>query len=324
MRLRNNILAVALTALLSIASIASFAQYTPAVTPVPLQTNAVVGPAGAVTNPSGLTISVSPGPILCQGNVAIITGTQFTLFQNQTYFLIYNCNQDSLLVRSTYQPQGPVEVLLNTIVTGSSTAAVTSMTDGRALTNFPLVTDATYIIPLASCALSLPTGTLGASTTGTNPGVARAAANNWVLQLVTTAATNAIALNCDLTPPSKLTLGKGATVNNVQVFYGVQTTALTSITAPTLSTITYPATGAAAGATVAAAGGALTVLPVSLQLTTTTSGQCFSENIALATPVAINTDLQRLSLDQLFNQSAAAATQLQVCGVIVHYSYIPV
>lgn len=322
MRLRNNILAVALTALLSIAS---FAQYTPTVTPVPLQSNAVVGPAAVVTNPSGLTISVSPGMIYCQGNVAIISGTQFTLFQNQTYYLIYNCNNDSLLVRSSYQPQGPVEVLLNTIVTGSSTAAVSSMTDNRAVTNFPLVTDATYIVPLNSIGLTVTTGALGTATAGTvNPGVLRVAANNDVVYALTTAATNAVALDADVTPPSKLTIGKGATINNIQVFYGVQTTALTSITSPTLSTVTYPASGAAAGATVAAAGGALTLNPVSLQLTTTTSGQCFSENISLATPVLINTDLQRLVLEQLFNQSAAAATQLQVCGVIVHYSYIPI
>jgi hypothetical protein len=123
--------------------------------------------------------------------------------------------------------------------------------------------------------------------------------------------------------PARLTSGRGIKVTGIQLFYGVQTTALTSITAPTISTLTYPATGAAAGVTIgSSAGGTLTVTPT-LQLATTTSGQCYSENISFGTPVFLTTANQRLTLEQIFNQTAAAATQLQFCGAVVLYTYVP-
>lgn len=189
------------------------------------------------------------------------------------------------------------------------------------------VPDGQFTVSPQACVLFLTAGAFAANDAGTGgltaPAVTRVAANNWVLQAITTAAANSIALECDINPPTRITAGHGAKITSIQLLYGVQTTALTSITQPTLSTITYPATGGAAGATLASAGGSLTVTPGTLQLATTTSGQCYSENITLGTPLLLNTTNQRLTLEQIFNQSAAAATQLQICGAIVYYTNIP-
>jgi hypothetical protein len=75
---------------------------------------------------------------------------------------------------------------------------------------------------------------------------------------------------------------------------------------------------------VADAGGSLTALPASLQLTTTTTGQCFNEQITLGTPLVMNTDIRRIVLNQVFTTAGSAATTLQVCGLYVHYNESPI
>lgn len=183
-------------------------------------------------------------------------------------------------------------------------------------------TDGAWNVPLGSCGINATTGALAAAGTvaGTNPGPLFVAANNFVLQAVTTAAANVLKLDCDITPPARSTAGRGINITSIQVFYGVQTTALTSITAPTLSTVTFAATGGGAQGTVAAFGGTLAVTPGTLQLATTTTGQCYSENISLGTPIFVNTDLQRITVEQIFNQTGAAATTLQICGIRVYFT----
>jgi hypothetical protein len=187
--------------------------------------------------------------------------------------------------------------------------------------------DGIYKVSPNDCSLYVVTGAWAANSAGagglTIPAIVRVAANNWVLQGVTTAAANAIALNCEISVPSRLTAGHGAMITGMQLFYGVQTTALTSITTPTLSSVTYNATGGSAAGAVAATGGTLAVTPGTLQLATTTSGQCYSENITLGSPILLNNALKRVELEQIFNQTASAATQLQICGLVVYYTNIP-
>jgi hypothetical protein len=151
-----------------------------------------------------------------------------------------------------------------------------------------------------------------------------------ILVASTTAAANAIEMICDITVPGTQLSGpaKGVTITSVNVLYGVQTTALTSIGAATINSVTYPnstAAGAAAAATVlTTAGGTLTVTPTSLQLTTTTLGQCFNEAITLGTTLLQsngNPNIQ-LTVDQVFNQTAAAATVLNICDVYVTYNEV--
>lgn len=226
-----------------------------------------------------------------------------------------------------------------TVNTFSSTAAsivwdneatgvpgVSVMTPRSGLGALAQVPDGQFVIPPSDCGMFTTVGAFAANSAGAgglaSPAMVRVAANNWVLQGVTTAAANSIALFCDLNPFTRNTALRGAKVTSIQLFYGVQTTALTSITAPTLSTVSYGATGGAAQGTVAAFGGSLTVTPGGLQLATTASGSCYSENIALGTPITINTTNQRITVEQIFNQAAAAATQLQFCGAVVYYTNV--
>jgi hypothetical protein len=269
--------------------------------------------AGALTYDVLKTSTAAPPTGACA--CAVVVGTSAITVNDQS-------NSTSAYTVNTFASQSATVVIDNE---GSGVNGVAGLVarQGGALYQVP---DGQYIIPPSDCGMFATVGAFAANPAGagglTAPGMVRVAANNWVLQGVTTAAANSIAVYCDLNPPTRTTAGRGAKITGIQLFYGVQTTALTSITAPTLSTVTYPATGAAAGATVGtSAGGTLTVTPT-LQLATTTSGQCYSENIALGTPITLNNTLQRLTIEQIFNQAAAAATQLQFCGAIVYYTNV--
>lgn len=167
-------------------------------------------------------------------------------------------------------------------------------------------------------------GSLATTTATTDNGMVPAATGNVVHQFTTNGTGGTTQITCDISPGSRLTAGKGAVLTDVEFLYGVQTTAISSIAAATVKTVTYPAStaaGVAAAGTVAAAGGTYTVTPTTLQKTTTTTGQCFNEKVSFGTPVAVNTDNQVLTFDQVFTNSAAT-TVYQVCGLMVHY-YVP-
>jgi hypothetical protein len=167
-------------------------------------------------------------------------------------------------------------------------------------------------------------GVLAATTTTTDNGMVPVATNNVVHQFTTNATGGTSQITCDIPFDSHLDAGKGIVVTDVELFYGAQTTAISSIAAATVKTVTYPAStaaGVAAAGTVATAGGTYTVTPTTLQKATTTTGQCYDEKIAFGTPIALNTDNQKLTFEQVFTNSAAA-TVYQVCGLLVHY-YVP-
>jgi hypothetical protein len=207
--------------------------------------------------------------------------------------------------------------------------AINTKGTGLVTTNGAGPTDGYYFVPPQDCNFALTTGTLAANSPATSggasqPQMVRAAASNPVMQLTTTAAANTTEVTCDITPPSRLTAGKGVTINAVDYLFGYQTTALTTIGTATLNTVTYPAAGGSAAGTVATnAGGTLTVTAGTSHSSpgsTTTTGQCFNEKLTLGTPLSINTDSTRVSWTNTFAQSASAATVLQVCGSIVYYT----
>jgi hypothetical protein len=189
-------------------------------------------------------------------------------------------------------------------------------------------------IPLGAvqgCGVALTTGAYAANPANSGalvaPAVVRAQAQNNVYQVTTTAAASALTLTCDIVPPdgTRTTFGKGIQITGVQVQYGVQTTALSSITsANTFSTITLPAAGGAASGTVAAISGTPVFNPVlaSAQLATTTSGQCYTQTITPATPIVINSQTQRVVFEEVFNQVAGTAAVYQICGVRVFYNNV--
>lgn len=185
--------------------------------------------------------------------------------------------------------------------------------------------DNIWNVPWGYCSLTVPvTGVwaAGPASAGTyvGPLMVQAVTKNQLLQGTTTAAASAPNLDCDITPPSRTTAGKGTTITGVQVFYAVQTSALTSVTTPTISTVTFPASGGAAAGTIAAIPGTLALTPASFTLTTSATGVCQSQNITLNTPFLVNTANQRVQLEIIFNQTVASALTIQVCGVQVLYN----
>lgn len=181
-------------------------------------------------------------------------------------------------------------------------------------------TDGYIFIPPTECSV-LPATTAFASG---SPKFTPVATGNSVLSVTTDTTAGTLQVVCDVNVGTRLTSGKGVIVNDISLFYGVQTTAMASIAAPTVKKITYPAIGGAAAGTVADAGGTLAILPASLQKTTTTTGQCFNENIALGTPLVMNSDVRRIVVDQVFTTAGSTATTLQVCGLLVHYTNAPI
>jgi hypothetical protein len=180
-------------------------------------------------------------------------------------------------------------------------------------------TDGYIFIPPTDCSV-LPGTT--AFATG-SPKFTPVATGNSVLSVTTDTTAGTLQVVCDVNVGTRLTTGKGVTVTDISLFYGVQTTNLASIAAPTVKKVTYPAVGGAAAGTVADAGGTLAILPASLQLTATTTGLCFNEGITLGTPLVMNTDIRRIVVNQVFTTAGSAATTLQVCGLLVHYTNSP-
>jgi len=177
-------------------------------------------------------------------------------------------------------------------------------------------------IPPSACWMT-PTTT--AFTTG--PALTRTGAGSQVLSGTTNTTAGTIAVNCSL---ADIQLGFapsfGVMLQAVSLLYGVQTTALSSIATAIVDGITYPAStaaGAAAGATVAAIGGTLTVTPTTLQLATTTAGQCYDEKVSFGTPFYLNSDTFQPTLEQVFTTAGTSATTLQVCGVILYFGLNP-
>lgn len=318
---------------LALYSLCAVAQYVPqAPATNSLFPSAAAGPAGLVTTPgSSLLVNVSPGPVFCSGDMAMIHNVQLGLLANQTYNIIIGCSTNQVFARTGSPGVAPTEVQLATVVTGAT--AVSTITDNRAAIQFPNEADNYFWLPMNStlgCSAYLTTGAFAANPANSGalvaPSIARAAANNTVFQVTTTGAASALTLDCNIAIPSKTSTGKGVLVTGINVFYGVQTSNLTSITLPTLSTVTYSATaGGAAAGTVAAAGGTITTTPAigSAQLTTTTTGLCYQQAVNLTTPIQLNTSNQNLIMEEVFNQTATSAAVYQICGVQVVYQNLP-
>lgn len=188
--------------------------------------------------------------------------------------------------------------------------------------------DGVYNVPLGACGAALTTGAYAANPANSGalsaPALVRTAAGEQALEVTTSAAASALTVDCDLTLPTRLTTGKGVTVTGYNFFYGNQTSALTSITLPVVNTITFPAPPSATPlGTVATAGGTITLNPVAPTLTTTTAGLCNAFNATFATPVALNSGNVKLETTIVLNQTVAATTVYQVCGVQVLYQNNP-
>lgn len=280
------------------------------------------GNAGVLANPSGLNVSVSPGPLYCSGGIGYIHNTQFTLTANTgPWNVFYRCLSDQVAI-SLDSPVA-TDIMLGTVTCGATLC--NTFVDLRPAFKFPNVSDAVIPFGPGDCAWNA-TGTLGA-TTGLN--LQAIGASFAPVNSISTTAAGASTdnLTCNIHIPQRTTASKGVMLLDCTIYYGVQTTALTSLGAPTLNTITMPTPGTAetASTVTPVSLGAVTVTPVvgSANLGTTTAGAFFSEKVALNTPVFLNTDLQSIQYNQTFVQSAAAAQIVNTPGGVCHAVTVP-
>lgn len=292
--------------------------------PSPVNAAATVAlpPTGVITS-SGLTLTVAPGVVFCNGNLTPMHLTQLTVPASTTSFVYMRCPSEQVFATTT-PPLQNIDVSLATIVAGAST--ITTNTDTRGVSFFPNMSD--FVVPFGpgDCAWSA-TGTLGA-TTGLNLQAIGASFTSVNSISTTAAGASTDTLTCNIHIPYRTTTGKGAQPLDCVIYYGVQTTALTSVGAPTLSSITMPAPGTAetASTVTPVSLGAVTVTPVigSANLGTTTAGAFFSEKVSVTTPVFLNTDQQVIQFQQTFVQSAAAAQIVNTPGGVCHVFQAPI
>ncbi len=149
------------------------------------------------------------------------------------------------------------------------------------------------------------------------------AAGQAVLEYKTDTTAGSVAITCILNlPPTRSTSGTGMTVTGVDVLYGIVGVTATSVSDPSFATITAPATaGGSATGTVAAAGGALTLLPTTgtWQATLATAGLLYRGSATFGTPVALNTVAQSLSVVITVVTPGTTAEQIDLAGFVIRY-----
>jgi outer membrane protein W len=128
-------------------------------------------------------------------------------------------------------------------------------------------------------------------------------------------------LTCDITFGGRTTFGLGFQVMGVSLYYGIQGAAMSSIAAPTVATVALPSAGGSASGSTSVAGGTYTVTPSTLQTNTTTSGNCYNEQVAFGTPFTYANNT-KISFDQVFTTPGTTAVTLQICGLKVYGNWI--
>lgn len=193
----------------------------------------------------------------------------------------------------------------------------------------PELTDFEVFVPAANldCVMNNPTGSAG---TGNNTFILDGAVP--ALKGSTTAGAGTVQVNCNLSAALRTTASKGITLTSMAVVYGIQTTTATSMATPTISLFNAPvsstsetASSATLVTTTGLVGGTLTMTPpvASANLTAVSAGQYYTENIALGTPITMNSDLRTYVLTFAVLQSASSIQIMTVPGIWLRGTQIP-
>lgn len=279
---------------------------------------------------TGLTLTYTAGTVYQKGaSNAISTGT-VTLTTTETTctltgILAGSCNLvywpgsgTSLSATTSYPTAAAVGNEILYFCTTNASGNITGCTIATEDVEGPI--PATYGDGVITVSPSACWMTPATTSFTTGPVLTRVAANNQVLQGIASTTAGTIYVDCDFSFEGRTTSGLGFQATSISLLYGIQGAAMTSISAATVDTITYPSPGGSASGTVSSVGGSLTVTPGTLQTATTTAGQCYNENIAFGTPFTV-TNQTRVTVEQVFANSTTATT-LQVCGVLVYGKWI--
>jgi hypothetical protein len=292
--------------------------------------------ASAFSDPSvswpatGLTLTYSNGTVYQGGAGNSITGSTLTLTANLTNCtqsgiqagtcnVVYWASGSSLSVTSTYATAAAPGNRILYFCTTSSGGNITGCAPPELDVNGAVPTtygDAAFFIQPSNCFMT-PTTT--AFTTG--PALTRVGANQLVYSGTTNTTAGTIAVTCDITFGGRTTSGLGFQVTGVSLYYGIQGVAASSIAAATVATVTLPSAGGSASGSAAAVGGTYTVTPSTLQTSTTTSGNCYNEQVAFGTPFTYANNT-KVSFDQVFTTPGTTALTLQICGLKVYGNWI--
>lgn len=193
-----------------------------------------------------------------------------------------------------------------------------------AFTNTPTsaMSDGWFNLGPENCSISQASGT------ETVASVLKVVGNVRAVQETTTTTTATHTVICKISLPSKLTAGHGVIISDVVLNYGNSTGNIATCNAPTVGSQTNVAAGTGetpASATLVSAGGSLTVTPVvgSCNTTAVSAGQFYTEKIAFGTPIVMNTDQQTIYVTQSFVGPTNATFTLNIGGMDVHYSLMP-
>ncbi len=185
--------------------------------------------------------------------------------------------------------------------------------------NYENYADGSFFVPPASCWF------INTTYTGTPAFLVLGASNVPVLNQTTNSTAGTETLTCWIDVPTRLTANKGVVIKDITTYYGIQTTAITSVGTPTLGTIAFPAAAAtetASTVTPVAAGGTLTNNTVTSGLGLTTAGAFWSIKTTLGTPLALTTDLTRVVFTVPFVDTTSGVLTLNTPGLQVHYNLI--
>jgi hypothetical protein len=278
---------------------------------------------------TGLTLTYGAGTVWQNGSGQAITGSTLTLTTNMptctqagiqagTCDIVYWSGGSSLYTTTTYATAAAPGNRILYYCTANSSGNITGCAateldiNGATPTTYA---DAAFFVQPANCFMTPATTAFTAG-----PALVRVGANQLVYAGTTNTTAGTIALTCDITFGGRTTSGLGFQVTGVSLYYGAQSTALSSMAAATVATVTLPAAGGSASGSATAVGGTYTVTPTTLQTATTTSGTCYNEQVAFGTPFTY-TNNSKASFDQVFTTSAAATT-LQICGLKVYGNWI--
>lgn len=204
-----------------------------------------------------------------------------------------------------------------------------------------------YWVAPGNCWYSVATGTLTAPTFGATGGVtslglvAIGAANVPVIQVATTnaAVVSVNTISCLINPPTTVGVtGRGVTLVDADVFYGIQQTGGVNATQVAVlgsgtmngtlvfGKTAFPTPGASeTPSTVAqtrADAGTLAVTPsmATFNSVVTTAGAFFSQNFTPATPFGLTTDLTNYYINFTVLCNTTQATTINSPGILIHYT----
>lgn len=214
-------------------------------------------------------------------------------------------------------PSGSVSGLAASATTDTTNASnITSGTLSQARLSIVNTDNAMFIEP--STCWFFPT-----TVTTTTTLITLGASNVPVLNSTTNSAAGSLTLQCYIPIAARITAGKGVTINDVTVMYGLQTSAATSINGAAVSTITFPtaaATETPSTVTPVAIPGSVTQSSTTGNLAVTTAGAFYTSKLTLATPFNVSTDLQALLVTLVFNNTATSVLTVNTPGLMVHYT----